>query len=312
MGLTFWGAKFILSGRKMGMKLDSVCTLGRQTLFMKPGDVASLLSEYNCCPEDFWTVYPQNEALATADALFRVLGATRIDSVDNSTYEGATVIHDMNKPLPPALNEQYDLVFDGGTLEHIFFFPTALENAMRMVKPGGHIMFVTPANGLCGHGFYQFSPELFFRVLSPEYGFELQRIYLSDNDKMYHVVDPVLVHGRVELRKGSVNLFIHARKTGQFAGLSTPMVPQQSDYLTTWESHQQNEPKVDGKIKSRLRTLLSPSSVATISMHLNRLRTRRRIRSWKRGALPSNRRFYKPVKDWDVLTRDVTGNAREG
>jgi hypothetical protein len=94
--------------------------------------------------------------------------------------------------------------------------------------------------------------------------------------------------------------------------VSTPTVPQQSDYLTAWESHQQNEPKVDGKIKSRLRTLLSPSSIATISMHLNRLRVRRSIRRWKRGAVPSNRRFYKPVKDWDVSTRDVTGSARQG
>ncbi len=37
----------------------------------------------------------------------------------------ANVIHDMNMPLPDALKEQYDLVVDGGTLEHVFFFPTA-------------------------------------------------------------------------------------------------------------------------------------------------------------------------------------------
>ncbi len=24
---------------------------------------------------------------------------------------------------------------------------------MKLVKPGGHLMLMTPANGLCGHGF---------------------------------------------------------------------------------------------------------------------------------------------------------------
>jgi SAM-dependent methyltransferase len=309
MGVGFAAAKFILSGRKLGMKLDSVCTLGRQSLFMKASAVASLLATYHCCPADFWTVYPKNDASPIADALFQILGATRIDALDNSTYEGANVVHDLNKPLPIVLSEQYDLVLDAGTLEHIFYFPTALENAMRMVKPGGDIMFIKPANGLCGHGFYQFSPELFFRVLCPDYGFELLRFYLAINNTMYHVVDPLLVHGRVELRQGCASLFIHARKTGDFAGLSTPRVPQQSDYVTTWESREESQPKVDGKIKSLLRARLSPSTIETISRHLNRLRQRRLVWKWKHDAVASNRRFYKPVEEWDVLTRDATGTA---
>ena len=121
----------------------------------------------------------------------------------------------------------------------------------------------------------------------------------------------MLVHGRVELRKGIGTLFVHARKTGRFDGLSTSSPPQQSDYLTTWESHKQNEPKADGKIKAFLRTRQSPSSVETISRHLNRLRQHRVVWRWKRNALHSNRRFYILVKRWDVLTRDVTGTGHQ-
>ena len=63
---------------------------------------------------------------------------------------------------------------------------------------------------------------------------ELLRLYLSVDGKVYHVVDPAIVHGRVELRKGSGSLLVHARKTGQSNGFyASP--PQQSDYLSLWE-----------------------------------------------------------------------------
>ena len=53
---------------------------------------------------------------------------------------------------------------------------------MKMVKTGGHLMLFTPANNYFGHGFYQFSPELFYRVLSKENGFEVRRmVVLEDN-----------------------------------------------------------------------------------------------------------------------------------
>jgi hypothetical protein len=35
---------------------------------------------------------------------------------------------------------------------------------------------VTPANNQMGHGFYQFSPELFFRVFSQENGYLLRAL----------------------------------------------------------------------------------------------------------------------------------------
>ena len=62
---------------------------------------------------------------------------------------------------------QFDVVYDGGTLEHVFNFPVALRNAMELLRPGGRLFTIhTCANNLCGHGFYQFSRELFYRTLS--------------------------------------------------------------------------------------------------------------------------------------------------
>jgi SAM-dependent methyltransferase len=310
MGLSWSGAKFVLSAMDMGMKLDSVCTLGRLSMFVSPAKLASLLSQHDRLPKDYWDVYPWRSATPMADPFFQLLGASRIDSMDNSDFEGASIVHDLNTPLPESLVEQYDLVFDGGTLEHVFHFPTAFENCLRMVKPGGHVILEKPANGLCGHGFYQLSPELFFRTFAPQYAFELVRLYLCVEGAVYHVVDPVLVHGRVELRKGSANLLVQARKMGHFTGFSVSP-PQQSDYLSSWSSHEEKKsaPRQDGKLKGWLRDRLAPSTIEAVSKRLNRLRQRRSVGQWKRSALCSNRRFYIPVNRWDVTTRDATGDA---
>jgi hypothetical protein len=69
---------------------------------------------------------------------------------------------------------------DGGTTEHVFNFPTALTNAMQMVETGGHLVIITGGNNFCGHGFYQFSPELFYRALSAENGFEMKRLIAAE------------------------------------------------------------------------------------------------------------------------------------
>jgi 2-polyprenyl-3-methyl-5-hydroxy-6-metoxy-1,4-benzoquinol methylase len=66
----------------------------------------------------------------------------------------------MNKPLPKTLHNKYDTVIDSGTLEHIFKAPEALEYCLLLCKPGGQILHMLPSNNWCGHGFWQFSPEL--------------------------------------------------------------------------------------------------------------------------------------------------------
>lgn len=98
--------------------------------------------------------------------------------MDASKYEGASVVQDLNQPVPDSLKERFDAIFDGGTLEHVFNIPAALKNCMEMTKVGGRFYMHTCANNLCGHGFYQFSPELFYRVFSEQNGFEVERMVI--------------------------------------------------------------------------------------------------------------------------------------
>ena len=106
--------------------------------------------------------------------LARMFDCRSIASIDASSFEGAEIIHDMNRPISTELESKFDLVVDGGSLEHIFNFPVAVSNLMRMAVVGGFVMTSNPANNLCGHGFYQLSPELMYRSFSAKNGFRIQ------------------------------------------------------------------------------------------------------------------------------------------
>src|SRR3546814_16038676 len=53
------------------------------------------------------------------------------------------------------------LIYNGGTLAHIFDTRAALKYLHDMLLPGGLVVHVGPLNGWVDHGFYQFSPTFF-------------------------------------------------------------------------------------------------------------------------------------------------------
>jgi SAM-dependent methyltransferase len=173
---------------------------------------------------------------AHAEPFFQALGATTVNSLDATDYEGADRIHDLNQPIPPDWRESYDVVFDGGSLEHVFQFPTALLNALQLVKTGGRFIAYTPANNYFGHGFYQFSPELWWRALGGETGFAIEKMVAVEfgwRVRMFEINDPAKVGGRISLvNRALVLLFVCARKTGPTPESFGPVM--QSDYSATW------------------------------------------------------------------------------
>jgi len=94
-----------------------------------------------------------------------------------SNYDGVNVLRNLNEPVGSELFEKYDCVFNGGLLEHVFNFPVALKNCLEMVKVGGHFITITLANAQFGHGFYQFSPELFYSALCARTAFWLNSCF---------------------------------------------------------------------------------------------------------------------------------------
>jgi hypothetical protein len=212
VGIDRRGQQFLEAARASGVDFSRLCTIGRQDM-----TVAGLSrAEY-------------------ADGVFRGLGAHTVDALDISDYEGATVVHDLNGAEPPEVTERYTAVLDGGSLEHIFHVPNALRSITSLVEVGGHVLFINPTDGNSGHGFYQFSPEFFFRVLSPENGFRMVSCYYRELGRRpwYEVPDPASIGRRVEISaRTSAYLYVVAQKVSAATPFEKP--PLQSDYVATW------------------------------------------------------------------------------
>lgn len=161
-------------------------------------------------------------------------GSTSVDSIDVSDYESATIVCDLNRPLPPNLSGKFDTVIDTGSLEHIYNVPQALESYSSLCKPGGQILLMLPASNLCGHGFWQFSPELFFSLYSAENGYQSTEVFLAkegDWDRWFKVKKPR--SGKRLQGVSSSRLYVLVRTVLARSDFSHSNV-QQSDYVPRW------------------------------------------------------------------------------
>lgn len=235
MGMDTAAAQFLCAARSIGVDFSQTLTIGRQSLWGDPAGWQRVLDVLG-------TGLNAREFLRRnkhAEPFLALLGAQNTASMDASDYEQANLIHDLNRPIPDHLKGQYSVVHDGGTLEHVFDVPQALRNCMEMVRVGGHFTQVTVANNFLGHGFWQFSPELLFRVFSAANGFEIKVVLLHEvviDGGWYVVRDPDVVHSRVELRNElPTYLLTIAQRVSKKEILATP--PQQSDYVALWNHH---------------------------------------------------------------------------
>ena len=113
----------------------------------------------------------------------REINGIRLVAIDNSNYEGATYIHNLNYPILEDFKNKYDYIYDGGTTEHIFNIPQVFENIIDMLNIDGLFVSVTCNNNFSGHGMYQFSPELYLSCFNKKYGMKIEDIYIGENGK---------------------------------------------------------------------------------------------------------------------------------
>lgn len=237
MGLNINGLKFILNAKTRGVSFKQVLMIGRQSLTIKPDEIRKLSQLFidRNLKRDLLQLRLGSDVYA--EELFYMLGAENVESMDRTNYEGATIIHDLNLSIPEQLKEKYDIVLDGGSLEHIFNVPVALKQCMEMLKVGGHYIGFIPCNNYTGHGFYQFSPELFLRVFSSENGFEIIDIVLYEEDGVnawYRVSEPEKRFGRVTFQnKVPAHLMVLSKKKLTKAIFN--YYPQQKMYEEMWD-----------------------------------------------------------------------------
>lgn len=238
MGIEVQSVKLLLLARQLGVDFTDTLTIGRQDLLVDDAQVSGAFAHFG-------------ERLASAEAramsgvenrfstaIFKRLGAAQVDFMDVSDFEGATVLHDLNTPLPPELAGRFSLVFDGGTLEHVFDVPAALRSYTALPRVGGHLILAVPANNEMGHGFYQFSPELFFRTLTAARGYRIKGMFVAPIfvDADWHAVrDPAKIGARVGWNgsRRETYLLVIAERIGEGGDAATPL---QSDYAAEWQA----------------------------------------------------------------------------
>lgn len=248
MGLDFELVKLLLTARRWNVHFHRTLTLGRQHYFVGNKETLQLFKEFGLDPR------PAHDLLAQkpprySEGFWRALGVERLETLDASDFEGATIVHDLNQPVPDSLKGRFDAVVDAGTLEHVFHFPVAIANCMQLVRVGGHLILYTPANNYFGHGFYQFSPEVFYRVLNPVNGFKMERVVAVEYGpcrRLFEVADPEAIRKRVNLiNKYPVLLYIQSQREREVPIFQ--VVPQQSDYVVMWQESSFGTPLSSGK-----------------------------------------------------------------
>ena len=281
MGLDANSVQFLIAARKQGVQFGRTIMLGRQHFFVPPALVRGFMEH---CGLSTAGLEEAIKSSTFSEPFFKALGATQVDSLDNATFEGANFIHDLNQPIPDEWKEKYDAVYDGGTMEHVFNFPTALRSAMEMLKKDGRLFIHTPVNNTSGHGFYQFSPEMFYGALGADNGFEVERLIVHRTGpygRWFQVSNSDVIRDRVELITFTpIMALVQARRV-EIKPLFQKW-PNQALYADMWEANKE-KPKQHWFRATfpRLARWLSPFKTG--------------VQFYTRQSL-GNRRFFTPVK----------------
>lgn len=147
----------------------AVLTLGVQDIDATPAEVDSLLAGAPLA--DAPAPLRPGEAIKP-DRFFKSLGFGEYQSLDLLGSEGASIIHDLSQPVPHRWRNHFELVIDGGTLEHVFDIAAALRHIVSLLKVGGAAFHVSPLSGWENHGFYSINPKLLARFYRAN-GFEV-------------------------------------------------------------------------------------------------------------------------------------------
>jgi hypothetical protein len=97
--------------------------------------------------------------MAETRSVFAAIGIES-EFVDIAASRGFEIVVDLNRPAPANLVGRYDIVYDGGTMEHCFNVGQVMRNITSFARVGGYIIHVNPLN-YYNHGFFNFNPTFY-------------------------------------------------------------------------------------------------------------------------------------------------------
>lgn len=118
------------------------------------------------------------------------LGFKRYLAIDVNTERDAIAM-DLNVDIAKTygFHEQFDLVTNNGTGEHVFNQYMVFKNAHDLCRVGGFMIHVLPFYRWVDHGFFNYNPNL-FPCLANQNGYELRELWIASSDAVYlHKLD---------------------------------------------------------------------------------------------------------------------------
>lgn len=254
MGLDINSLNLLGFAKNQGVDFSKTLSIGRAGICMSEDSVRDFLIAFGRADlvKDIKKLTQSNYF---EEILTEVFGAKITASVDASSYESASIIHDFN--LPIQTDKRFSAILDLGCLEHVFNFPVAIDNIINLCDVNGHILHYLPANNCCGHGFYQFSPELFFSLYSAERGFSDTRVFFVewiDNPSVwYEIKSPKELRQRVNISNSREGYLLV--KTTKLDNAVSPLklAPQQSDYVSAWADSEAAQGTVSMSLKNKIK-----------------------------------------------------------
>jgi hypothetical protein len=155
MGIAPYIAEAVIREHKYRPIRDEVLLLGRQTFLITPEHAIDMLRAHGIEPSpldldesaiDHTTRAGANRGYITDTAFFRLLGARTVRALDVTDYEGAEILHDLNKPIPDELEDIADFILDGSTLDNLFNPAAAMQSVTRMLRSGGRFIATNMAS----------------------------------------------------------------------------------------------------------------------------------------------------------------------
>ena len=280
---------------------DSLLQLGKQALYVEADQLPGIAAQFGFDVNmDDVVIDESGEYVADTyndTIFFNKLGFKTVTSLDYSDYEGADLIHDLNNPIPASLHDKFDFVYDGGTFEHVFDFPQCLRNVHKLLKVGGLIAHAAPSHNHVDHGFYMYSPTVFWDyyhanhyniIKSYIYEYETEHTAYTGKPWLIYEYTPTAIQHLVAGGWGRKRLGIWfvAQKLSESR---CDIVPQQGAYTNIWGSIStynpylaaQNQSKSLSAVKRLLRSVPFLGHVL--------LRLSRTLRNFQSTHLPQHR-----------------------
>lgn len=244
MGIGKEAYRLLLDEKKKGMlKGESILQIGRQCILFDHQTLTKYSQKHNVAlapvsPNLSFDAQYRKLGFIDDLTLFQSLGFKDVKSLDYSDFEGADIVWDLNHPIPEKYWGQFDVIYDGGTAEHVFHFPQLLSNLHLLLKEGGVIIHVSPSHNHVDHGFYMFSPQVFSAYYSAN-RYEILTSQIFEYSPKYNNPWKIYRYQPGALDRlsyggfGKKMLAIHlvVQKNQHSTG---GVIPQQQSYLFSW------------------------------------------------------------------------------